>query len=215
MTARRQSRLCFAGAAVLVLFVFGRTERAEGHPATPVASRVAEDVDGTAQGGGPIWRDGLSCGPNAAYLLALVEYGGEVSYDELRAAVPVSEQGSSLADVADGLTSCGYPCKVVKARPADLQPAVLPMIVHLDRLNGSTAVGHYCVLARYDETIDEVVVIDAANGLQTRMNVDPFRRMWSGYAIVPTRPGLRTAAIDALIGLALVAFAVRLFGGRR
>ena len=154
-----------------------------------------------------IWRTGLACGVNAAYALGLLESAEPLEYSDFQAAIPVGERGASLAAVAEGLRACGIPCEVVRATPKDLVPSRLPILVHFDQVSGNVAVGHYCILVDYDEALDTATVIDGANGLQYDMNIDPFRRMWSGYAVVPTRGADPWARIELLLGVATLILA--------
>ena len=162
-----------------------------------------------------LWRTGRACGVNAAYVLALLTQDAPPSYGELTAVVTLEDRGASLAAVAHGLQQCGVECEIVRASPADLTPERLPILVHLDQLNGNPAVGHYGVLVDYDESRDVALFIDGANGLQYEMNIDPFRRMWSGYGILVRPSGVRWALIELAAGLTAFGLAVRFLRSRR
>lgn len=177
-------------------------------------TRTGEALKEASSEGG-MWRKGSACGLNAAYIFSLLTQHKPPRYEDLASVIEIGDQGTSLASVARGLNLCGVTCAPVRASPQDLHSGNLPMIVHLDRINGSLAVGHFSVLVDYDESVDTVLLMDGANGIQYELNVDPFRRMWSGYAVALEAKKSLWRAWEVLIGLLLLVFCIPIEGAKR
>ena len=163
--------------ALMLLLMFAGLQSPDGGSGVPDASTRSPYGADSAN-----WRSPRACGRNAAYVLARL-HAVDISYEDLVAAVPVGERGSSLLEVVHGLTEVGMAASAVRGSPRELRASSMPIIAHLDSESGLEELGHFVVLTSYDEQNDHVAMIDGSTGLNHTMNVDRFRRMWSGYAI--------------------------------
>ena len=184
------------------------------HAEAPPNSVLQQDTGQVVSDGKDVWRAGPNCGRNAAYALARLEGGSPPPYSVFEAVIPVGVHGSSLHEVVSGLRQCGVACDAVRAAPSDLTPGRLPIIVHFDQFGGSSAIGHYSVLIYYNEAEDTAITLDGANGIERRLNIDPFRRTWSGYAILPRRVHRGWRYVEIGCGVAVLVLAGLLLRSR-
>jgi len=137
------------------------------------------------------WRlDQQLCGVNSTYVMLKLN-GRPVTYDELKASLPVGADGTSLRAMRDALTAWGQPARVVRGNVGQLPSIRFPVIAHLERDEPAEFAvsrrGHYVVLLGLD-AIDGVRFIDGTSGRMQTQPVATFFRQWSGYLIEPDEP---------------------------
>jgi hypothetical protein len=133
----------------------------------------------TAADGTKLWRFGNKCAVNSLYLLLRLR-GKPVTYPEVEAVLPVTANGTNLADVRRCAEGLGLRCRVIKTTPEALYRCPLPAIAHTEEQKATT--GHYVVI-----TAVGLDGIEAIDGTSAAINLTPmgsFRKAWTGYLLV-------------------------------
>jgi ABC-type bacteriocin/lantibiotic exporter with double-glycine peptidase domain len=176
--------------------------------AFPLSSQQG-DESGSA--GAKIWRTVANkCGINTIFLMMRLNHKA-VSYEGLERGVPVTTEGTSLADIRRYLMSLGLATRIVKTTPEKLGRYALPAIAHLEEELGST--GHYVIITGLGP--DWVELIDGTSAILMTQTMSEFRKRWSGYLLVvdtPSRWGWvfpTTAALGGVMTVVGVFFRTR------
>jgi hypothetical protein len=180
--AGRVYSMCVSSLVVHSALAFGvglvAVSAAAGSEAT------SSQVEGASQAAAESFDAGeayVTCGARALALwLRLLGY--EVEEDEVLNYVPVGEQGSSLAQLAEAAQRWTRAARLVKAGPRDLNRFPLPMIAH-GWVDGETGRrGHYVVIVKVTPKV--VVYIDPGRGLAGEVARSDFETyFWSGYLL--------------------------------
>ena len=132
------------------------------------------------------WRQPNYCGVNSAYVFLKI-HGEEVTHDEVEQRIPVSDAGSSLSDLREGIQSFGMPVRAVRAQSEQLARIPLPAVAHIERNDVHTFDplnrGHFVVLVAVEPEV--VSYVDGTSGVLETARKDRFLREWSGYLLVP------------------------------
>lgn len=132
-----------------------------------------------------MWRTSVRCGLNSAYVYLRLK-GYRLDYEQVAAAIPLSDKGSSLEDLRSFIILHDPATAVVRTTPAALKGLQLPFIAHLEEdtttIFNSVDSGHYVVVVRI--TAESVTFIDGTSGIIRSMRSDLFYRAWSGYLIL-------------------------------
>jgi hypothetical protein len=127
----------------------------------------------------PASHDEKRCGVNGLYMLMKM-YAVDVDYNRVASSLPVTEKGSSLADMSRVAAELGFPAEVTLATPSSLHDH-LPAIAHV---RGSGPTGHYYLICN-DRNPYNLNVIDGTSGMYQRIDKGLFYRSWTGYLLVP------------------------------
>ncbi|MGH7192146.1 MAG: cysteine peptidase family C39 domain-containing protein, partial [Candidatus Saccharimonadales bacterium] len=100
----------------------------------PVATCATGKADAEGQA--------LACGPRAVFLL-LNDQGIPATYEEVRAAIPLSSQGASVRDLQWCLLSYGITASARRLEPSDLVRYHQPMIAYFPSRSERRAAGHF------------------------------------------------------------------------
>jgi Peptidase C39 family len=150
-----------------------------------------------------IWRTTANkCGINAIFLLMRLNHKA-VSYEGLERGVPVSTEGTSLADLHRYTRSLGLATRIVKTTPEKLGRYALPAIAHQEEELGNT--GHYVIITGLGP--DRVELIDGTSAILMTQPMSEFRKRWTGYLLVvdtPSRWGWAFPATATLGGVVTV-----------
>jgi len=209
-TITPRSAFGLTAAAVCLAMCAAATGQEPASPPTAApATRSAIDVRKLMSQTDPeFWRVANRCGLNAVYLYLSLT-GRPVGYGELEADIPITDKGSSLAELGRVAEKHGARSVIVKATPETL-PTLLPAIVHTEEQSHG---GHFVVVVKIEN--DQITLIDGTSGIVSTYSLAEFNKMWTGYALVPARDtewawqktGLGSA-LAAALGLG-VWFAVR------
>src|SRR5436305_11710603 len=91
---------------------------------TVVSPALGEDG---APPGGEVWRVANRCGVNTIFLMFRLT-GRPADYRAVNAAVPVTEKGTSLADLRRSAARFGINARIIKSSPAMLRRVPKPVI---------------------------------------------------------------------------------------
>lgn len=154
--------------------------------------------------GTEVWRVGPNCGVNATYAFLRL-HGAAVSYEQVRANVPVTSIGSNLKDIRDCAAQFGVAAAVVRATPTNLTQFQMPVIAHvenqaIDRFSPDER-GHFIVIVGVNA--DTVRFIDGNTAMLSDMQAAEFMRQWSGYLLV-RKPGNKLPLVFAASGALLL-----------
>lgn len=149
---------------------------------------------GVAQQGDPhadlFWRTTKNCGANCLYLL-LYARGYELAYEDVLAATPIRQAGSTLADLQQAADALNVPVRLGKGTPGDLQRATLPLMIHMDTASGEAdATGHYLLVTEIHDDSGVVEVFDGSSALRTRVSMNELQRNWSGFVLEVPGPAV-------------------------
>jgi hypothetical protein len=162
-----------------------------------------QEGDEPRPAGSRIWRTAANkCGINVIYLLMRLNHKA-VSYEGLEQGVPVSTEGTSLADMHHYTRSLGLTTRIVKTTPEKLGRYALPAIAHMEEELGNT--GHYVIVTGLGP--DGVELIDGTTAILMTRPMSEFRKRWTGYVLVvdtPSRWGWAFPATAALGGVMTV-----------
>jgi hypothetical protein len=164
-----------------------------------------------------MWRSWQRCGANCAYLLISLEQPN-VSYEHVVSTIAISENGSSLWDIAECMEQNGCHVAVNQIAPEQLTDLTLPVIAHLDPLAGAGDAGHYVVVSQVSQSEGSVTVFDGVTGVHHILAFDEFVRRWSGYVIRIRSDVERQYWLIAAVAASGVALVLRLLwrpGGLR
>jgi hypothetical protein len=168
---RRRTTL---GAGTVALLVALPAVGQEGPgPSTQQAGAAAASPEAT------VWRTAKKCGVNSLYVLLRMNHK-PARYQEVEAALPVTPEGTNIADVRRCAASFGLSTKVIKASPEALGDCPLPAIGHIEEERGST--GHFVVITAVGP--QGVELIDGTTALLSDLSLSDFRKRWSGYLLV-------------------------------
>jgi hypothetical protein len=123
-----------------------------------------------------------SCGRRSLFTWLMLT-GRSVTLEEVNAAVPVSEQGTSLEQLQQAAKHWSVNLDAVRINYADLEKIPLPSIAHIwlgER--SSSPVGHYIILLSV--TPNSVAYADSAGFSVGKMSREQFASLWSGYLLI-------------------------------
>lgn len=145
-------------------------------------------------------REAVTCGPRSVFLL-LSDLGISVSYDEVRSAISLSRDGSSIRELAECLSSYGVSCSARRLAPSDLLGSTFPLIAHVSRSSTGGREGHFLyVCSASPEGLD---IIEPITGDRTPCwGWRSFSDSWSGVCLVPG--GRRSFVCDPLFLLGML-----------
>lgn len=128
------------------------------------------------------WREPNLCGVNAAYIcLQLTGLGN--SYDEVRATVQTGPNGSTLKDLADGLSKFGRKATPKFGALENVRDETFPVIIHIEHEADLDAKlrpsGHYLVVVSADER--QLELIDPTTTERLFIADADLGRLFSGY----------------------------------
>jgi hypothetical protein len=122
------------------------------------------------------------CGQRSLYTwLRLV--GTQVTFDQVAARVPVTDEGTSLAELQHASEYWSAGLTAVRATLNELDRIPLPAIAHIwlnQRSNDPK--GHYLVLLSISS--ESVAYADSATSKVDKMSRQTFASIWSGYLLV-------------------------------
>ena len=136
------------------------------------------------------YQSGLRCGPNALFMLLRL-CNIDVEYSEVRDAMPLRDNGTSLQQIME--TASRFGLQTVARRnvsPEDLKQNVLPVILHVESAPGridEKARDHFVVVTHEREG-DYFYGIDTTNLTLTRYSVEAMARNMTGYALFVRHP---------------------------
>lgn len=154
-----------------------------------------------------IWRTMANkCGINTIFLMMRLNHKA-VSYEGLERGVPVSTEGTSLADMRRYMMSLGLATRIVKTTPEKLGRYALPAIAHLEEELGST--GHYVIITGLGP--DWVELIDGTSAFLVMQSMSKFQKRWTGYLLVVDTPSRWAWAFPATAALGGIMTVVGVF----
>jgi hypothetical protein len=142
------------------------------------------------------WRNPRRCGPNCVYAYLRL-HGHDIPLSAVVERVPLTDRGSSLADLRAAATDLGVSSRVLRTIPSRLVEIDLPAIAHMQ-----TREGHFVIILKVDPEV--IVVSDMLRGDVERMPPDVFYEQWSGFVLVPSGGALSWRA-QALIAVGFAA----------
>ena len=127
------------------------------------------------------------CGLNAMYLMLRMN-GLSVSHEDVRCAVKVGSNGSSLAELKHGASRLGFDLGIYKCDLEQLRTFEKPIIVLIHDGGGRMVVeerepGHYITLTKYDSVRKQIVGIDGSYGNIRKFSEFRFQKKWTGYVL--------------------------------
>lgn len=129
------------------------------------------------------WQTGSKCGPVALYFLLRLK-GMDVPFNDVIAAVPVSEQGASLADLQKAAERFGLRTRAVRFRPEGMADLPTPYIIHYN-LSGKddSKDNHFDVIFKaFGE--NRYKYVDTTNCIIKLADYDEIIGRTSGYALI-------------------------------
>ena len=132
------------------------------------------------------WQTGKKCGPVALYFL-LRSHGRSVNLDEVIASVPISEKGSSLADLQEAAAHFGLKTRVVKVVPEELSSLPKPHIIHWATGGNDGTGGHFDLVVREYKSTEfpsEYEIIDTTSCIAQTVSAKNMGPRLSGYALI-------------------------------
>ena len=135
---------------------------------------------------GSYWQEPVLCGPNALFVLAKLS-GLDVTREDITKLVPISETGSTLADLSKAATKLGLPHEIRKVSQSEMFRLSPPFLVHDSiRASGPEAAdtGHFFVVVRFNER-GQIGIVDGVSGLYQFVETARFDRSFSGYVLLP------------------------------
>ncbi len=139
-----------------------------------IASLLGVVADDAAPAGS--WRLPRRCGQNCLYAYLALN-GRRVDLEEIERRVPLTEQGSSLADLRSVAADAGVPSRVVLSDAKGLGRWPMPAIAHLHSRDG-----HFVVVVEVRP--DSITVADLTTGEVGEWPTERFHEVWSGYLLV-------------------------------
>lgn len=131
-------------------------------------------------------REAAACGPRAVYLL-LNHLGIPATYAEIRDAIPLSDQGASIAELQRCLRSFGVECSIRRLNPTEMLTVRTPMIAYLSHLYVGNTAGHFLFVPSMRPGGPDTV--DPVTGRRGEpWNWRSFSDAWSGVCLVVERP---------------------------
>jgi hypothetical protein len=129
-----------------------------------------------------LWRQTRCCGPNALYMLAIAR-GFSPSYQSIRDRCPITDSGSSLADLLATALEHGLPAVAGRMSYASLLAHQGPLLIHLENVgyDSATPTGHFVVAIGWRN--GNLAVLDGGTAAQYSIPPDRLRKIWSGYAL--------------------------------
>jgi len=141
-------------------------------------------------------RPNPDCGVHALYIfLRLTDC--ECALDQIRAELPLTDQGATILELRDGAVRHGVPAEVVSGSPQQFFGRE-PFIARLRTPTGG-AEGHYVVVTRM--TDDIVDLIDSTAGGQVTAPRATFDKEFSGYALVRPEGTSSLATINKILAV--------------
>jgi hypothetical protein len=148
--------------------------------ATPVAA--SEPSPGARDELGE-WRTAANDAVNCLYL-QLVLAGHPVEYARVREAVFAQGGAVNMVALREAAGHCGLPMKLVRCGPDELRRLPEPAIVYV---HGTRTRGGFALLCNLDD--ERCDLIAGATACIREVEIDRFRRDWSGFALVREPPG--------------------------
>jgi len=149
------------------------------------------------------WQTGSKCGPVSLYFLLRL-HGIEISMDRVVEAVPLTEEGASMAALQEAAGRFGLKTRAVKFTPEDIPKLPAPYIVHYNLSGENSSKGNHfdVVLKSFDET--RCSFIDTTNCVVKTGDYEALVGRVSGYALLADvsrdwwRPALSWAFLAVL-----------------
>lgn len=181
----------------------------------PGGERQAHAMSGSAQrqstsDDNDIWRIQKRCGVNSAYVFARL-LGQPVDYDDALDGIPISDHGTSMADMKEYLSRRGIKSEIIKTSPQYFTTCSLPAVALLEA--GGRFDRHFSVVV--DASPSRMCLIDGTTGELMPLTLPEFSERWTGYLLV-ARGGpdwLHWASMLAILGGGLTI--ARVFALRR
>lgn len=147
------------------------------------------------------WRNSEKDGLNCAYLF-LASHGAELSYADLEKQFTSLGKSPSVLDIKEIIESYDINVEVIRCAPNDARLFESPPAISLlydARADGSS----YVLLV---EPYTKAVIVVLGDVVAAGMDIDDFRRSWSGVAIVKAADGpLKVWRWVAIVTLILAA----------
>jgi hypothetical protein len=155
------------------------------------------------------WQVGKKCGPVALFFL-LRAMDVPVELDGVLSRVPVTDRGSSMAQLQEAAGQFGLKTEVIRYVPERFSDVPTPFIVHWKGPGGESGKDdHFDVVVRTDRD-GSAVMVDTTNGLVTTLaSSRVIGTRASGYALVVRGGSPRlTAFLRWVLGAVVVVNAV-------
>jgi predicted double-glycine peptidase len=141
------------------------------------------------------------CGLNSLYLMLHLS-GHDVTFDQVRTAVPVGPSGTSLLELRQAASRLGVRTAVRRCSMDELASLPKPVIAYFHPKDPEPQgrPGHYVVVLRADTA--GVEVIDGTLAASFRYSARHFEAEWSGHLLTPSPlwSWVRPLALTAVAG---------------
>jgi hypothetical protein len=127
------------------------------------------------------WESGAACGANCMYLLLNLEHQ-PATLDELRAQLPTTGRGASMAELADCASRHGLKTRILQVSPRGLVSCRFPMIVRMGTEDMRDD-AHYMLVLRATKE-GQVEAIDGTSGQQFVLPASVFNKHFTGYVLI-------------------------------
>ena len=159
----------------------------------------------------PPWRTRGDCGPLSLYVLMRLKEC-DMSLQDVKKQVPFqSDLGCSLADLARGADSLGFPTEIRFVKPQDLSKVSFPFILHTaGSLEKGT--GHFLVVVDYSSEKKAYEVIDTTFGTYGEVTEVALLENFSGFVLIPQDPvgtNVILLSTGCVLGFAIFALLVK------
>ncbi len=154
---------------------------------TPLASSqevAPPPADSTAEAAElPGWRRENHCGVNCLYVMMKMQ-NIPCSYEELCGRTAVTDQGSSMLELARVARLHGLPLTPVSSSSESIAGWPLPAVVHFQQAEDFT--GHYVLYLGRKNDLHRV--LDCTSGELVGLSDGDFLSKWSGYVLLRSGP---------------------------
>jgi hypothetical protein len=132
------------------------------------------------------------CGPNCLYMFLAI-LNCPVAYNDVAGVLPLGRHGVDFLQMRDAARKFGVSCGIRHCRFEELADCTFPVVGHIERRRSreegdQDSRGHFVIVV--DVTNTQVNAIDGTTGEAIAYTHDGFRRLWTGYLLVPFE-GLR------------------------
>ena len=154
------------------------------------------------------WQAPGRCGTNCLFVFLTLIDNSPIDYDSLAEQIPVSRQGSSIAELERASTMHGVASGVKQVQLDDLATLRLPFVLHLD-LSRHGSVGHFFTVWNHELNDDGSVVLhyfDGGNLEVKSVPAEALKNEFSGFVLVQDEKNLSVWFASVFVGCALLSF---------
>ncbi len=179
-----------AGLFVAFVWASGATPATASEPSPAARDGLGEWRTGAS--------DALNDAVNCLYLQLAID-GHPIDYGRVREAVFAKGSAVSMVALREAAGRCGLPMKIVRCGPDELKRMPKPMIIYL---YGRRTGGRFALL--YNLNDERCGLVTGSTVCIQQLEVDDFRRDWSGFALVrdPRDGGWLSAIAGSLVLIA-------------